>query len=355
MTIGIIGGSSQVGSSVAYYLKNYSDVNFKCFVRSSYSQVFFDLLNIAYEKFDINNSMELKHKLEECDTVLDFSFPTGQLSGIPDAIDNILTHVISSMQPGATFIYMSSIMAYGMDANEKFIRNTFFSHTPYAFIKRKAEARCLALGKKFGINAYNFRLGQVHGFLQSVNTSFREKLKDKKVVFIDGSPGDLTNTVFINTIAEAILNFSKEKHSPGTYTLVNNPQWTLTQLYEFYIKFYDIQTSLQFIPSFPNSTSLNFKSKVFGKLKKYRPLLESYFLIKFPKLSSRIKGKYRELEIANIVSSLKSGKIDYIDYNLLGRPDGKLIPLLNCGFDEVYEIEKTMESGYEALINMNRK
>src|SRR4029077_6136704 len=144
-------------------------------------------------------------------------------------------------------------------------------------------------------------LGQVHGFLQSVNTSFREKLHHNNIAFIDGKETDVTNTVFISSIAEAIIKFLKEDQNPGTYTLVSNPQWTLKQLYTYYVDFYNIPTTLQFVDPQPSIKKrfININS-ILSSLKKYSPLLETYVLMKIPSLSLKIKGKYRENEIRQI-------------------------------------------------------
>jgi hypothetical protein len=89
-------------------------------------------------------------------------------------------------------------------------------------LREKAEKKCLKMGRSYGVRTYNFRLGQVHGFLQSVNTSFREKLLKNNIAYIDGGQDDLTNTVFISTVSEAIIKFCKGNETPGTYTLISD-------------------------------------------------------------------------------------------------------------------------------------
>src|SRR4029077_18703572 len=113
---------------------------------------------------------------KECSIVVDFTLPSGELYSIPKSIDTIMENIISGLSGDQKYIYMSSIMAYGMPPAEKNIKSYLIPRSSYAFIKRKAETRPLQLGRKYKIKTYNFRLGQVHGFLQSVNTSFREKL-----------------------------------------------------------------------------------------------------------------------------------------------------------------------------------
>jgi nucleoside-diphosphate-sugar epimerase len=347
MKIGIIGSSSQVGASVAYYLKKYTEIEVICFVRSSYSKILFDVLGITTDYLDLHNKDELKQKLSDCNTVIDFTYPAGEIFSIPKSIDIVMGNIISALPKETVYIYMSSIMAYGMPPMEKNIKSYFVPHSSYAFIKRRAEKKCRSMGKKYGVKTYNFRLGQVHGFLQSVNSSFREKLNQNDIAFIDGDEYDLTNTIFINSIAEAIIKFSKADEAPGTYTLISNPQWTLGQLYNYYKEFYNIPTTLKFIPKRDSSKN------ILNSLKKYRPILETYILMNMPALSLSIKGKYRENEIRQIRNS-KYQNFTYLDYNLLGKPDRKIINDINSDYNTVFNLEKEMEKSYENMLNSRR-
>ena len=351
MKIGIIGGSSQVACSVSYYLKKYVDIEVVCFIRSSYSKIFFDLLNITVDFIDLNNKEDIKEKLANCNAIIDFTYPTGELFSISKSIEEIIEKIISSLPENQVYIYMSSIMAYGMPSSEKYIKNYFIPRSSYSYIKRKAEKKCLQMGNKYKIKAYNFRLGQTHGFLQSINTSFREKLLQNDIAFINGHDHELTNTVFINSIAEAIIKFCKGQEKPGTYTLISHPQWTLKQLYSYYLEFYKIPTVLKFIPK--KTTKKRGSFNVLKILKRYRSLLETYVLMKMPSLSLKIKGKYRINEI-KLLTDTNPQNFEYIDFNLLGTPNGQLIDEINSTYKTVFKLEKEMEDHYTRMIDLKR-
>ena len=68
--IGIIGASGQVGSSVAFFLQSEWKAEVTCFIRSNYSRIFFDLLQIPVEHIDLSNKEELREKLSKCDMIL---------------------------------------------------------------------------------------------------------------------------------------------------------------------------------------------------------------------------------------------------------------------------------------------
>jgi len=182
LKVAIFGASSQVGSSVAFYLKHFTAHQPFCFIRSKYSAVFFEMADITTIAADISDTALLREHLKDMDIVLDFTFPAGQVFQIPKLIAQNFESIISAMPAKAAFVHMSSIMAYGMPSEEKQLRSYTFPRASYGYTKREAEKNANKTGAKYGIKVFNFRLGQVHGFLQSVSSSFREKLSSGEPV-----------------------------------------------------------------------------------------------------------------------------------------------------------------------------
>lgn len=348
LRIAIVGSSSQVGSSVAFYLRHFTQHEPVCFIRSSYSSLFFDMLNINAVEVDISNTEELKKALQQIDIVADFSLPGGENFEIEKLIKKNIQLIISCMPSDAIYIYMSSIMAYGMPGGDKHLKEFKIPRALYGFIKRKAEKAARLTGAKYKIKTYNFRLGQVHGFLQSVSESFRDKLSAAKVAYLDGNETDLTNTIFISSLSEAIISCGLNEHKPSTYTLISYPQWTLSELYNFYIDYFSLNIILEYRPEIRKKSSI--KTKVINRVMKYRPLIEIYILTKFPKASIALKGKYRTGEMANVANA---GKVFYLDYNLLGTPGLPVIENINSSIDDIFQKEKLMENLYVTLLEKN--
>jgi nucleoside-diphosphate-sugar epimerase len=350
-TIGIFGASSQVGSSVALYLKKFPGIKTVCFIRSSYSQVFFELLDIDFQYIDFNNETELKEKIGSLDVILDFGYPAGQLHDILSLSKNNIGKTMQAMKSGGIYFYMSSIMAYGMPDNEKWIHNYTIPRTSYAYIKRSIEKFTSNTGRKTGIKIYNFRLGQVHGFLQSVNGSFRKKLADSNIALIDGEPCTPVNIIFIYPLCEAIIKCIEGIHPPGLYTLVSHPQWTLKELYEYYNQqAYHANTDLEFSPADAvkkNSRSL-FQRGI-DLVRPWRSMVETYILMKFPALTIAIKGRFRQNELLNQTKRVNA-KLEYIDFNLLGSPSFPVIPGLTTAPDKMLTIETETEAYYHSMI-----
>lgn len=349
MIIGIIGASSQVGSSLAFFFKRFTNYEVTCFVRSSYSEKFFDMLEIPYKQINLEDKIQLRKELKNFDVVLDFTYPTGQIYTIPDTIKSNINNIISSMAPGSTYIYMSSIMALGMPSERKYVKNFYIARTSYGYIKRLAEKVTFKYGRKYNIAAYNFRLGQVHGFLQSVNSSFREKLSQTQLAYIDGNSHEVTNTIFISSVANAIIRCAKKLELPGTYTLVSSPQWTLGDLYNYYLEYYNMDTTIQFIPAIRKAKKITISKSIFEIIKSRRYLFEIYLFMRAPLLSLKSKGKYRERNIMNAVNRQKY-PVQYIDFNFLGNPPSQKIDLINSEVGLVFNLEKEWEAFYQELI-----
>jgi len=351
MKIGIIGASSQVGSSLAFYLKHFTEITPVCFVRSSYSQVFFEMTGIEYKACDINDTVLLKEELSKLDAVVDCTYPSGQLYEIPHIIRQNIKSITAAMPAGKTFIYFSTIMAYGMPDEYKHVKNFGIARSTYAYIKRIAEKTVESETAKNKLRGFNFRLGQVHGFLQSVNTSYREKLYVNQFIKLDGAPGDKVNVIFIRSLAEAVIKAAKKEILPGKYSLVNNPQWNLEELYGYYKEYYHYNTPVVYSGKQHTSVKQSIKNKISNTVKQYRGVLESYYLTSRPALYKKIKGRFRSTNAAAATSGVENDP--YTDFHLLGTNPGKLVIGIECDKNAMMIIEKKMELLYNSFLEQN--
>ncbi|MBS1659720.1 MAG: NAD(P)-dependent oxidoreductase [Bacteroidetes bacterium] len=346
LKIGIVGASSQTGSSVAFFLQKFPDVEVTCFIRSSYSRIFFDLLKITCDSLDLNNADEAKQKLGQLDVVLDFSYPAGQLHEILSRSKDSIARTIAAMKKDSSYFYMSSIMAYGMPENDKNLKHWSIPRTSYAYIKRTIEGHTVAQGSKHGVKIYNFRLGQVHGFLQSVNGSFRKKLSDAPIARVDGNKEDSVNIIFIYTLCEAIVQCARGQHKPGLYTLVSSPQWTLEQLYGYYIDYYKLPATMEYVPGNQQKAKVSLVQWGLRLARPYRSVLETYLLMRMPGMAVKLKGSFRQSQLQQGGSEER----EYIDYNLLGAPSVQTIPGLTTDPARIKQIEKEFEEYYNSTL-----
>jgi len=349
-TIGILGASSQVGSSVALYLKKFPEVRVICFIRSDYSKIFFELFGIEYRKLEESDETASRAAFEPLDVILDFRYPAVQMHQILTRSKEDIGKTLAAMRPGTTYFYMSSIMAYGMPDEKKWIAHYRFPRSSYSYIKRALEKFTVQEGRKKGIHIYNYRLGQVHGFLQSVNGSFRKKLGETNVALIDGNPDDPVNTIFIYPLCEAIVSCVKGVHPPGLYTLVSEPQWTLFQLYDYYNREYcNGSVSLEFHPAVEGKPGRSPLQRMIDVARPYRALVETYVLMKLPSLAVTMKGKFRQGQLSGGKNRVYAD-MEYIDFNLLGVPPLQRIEGLTANPETIREREKEMEAYYLTTI-----
>src|SRR5438045_5784245 len=132
--------------------------------------------------------------------------------------------------------------------------------------------------------------------MQSVIESFVDKLSSVRVAYLDGKKTDLTNTIIISSLAEAIIACVSKQIKPSTYTLISYPQWTLYELYNYYLNRFSISTDIIYRPKRNHERNV-IKKIFFRKIKQYRAFIETYILTKLSGASISLKGKYRMLEI----------------------------------------------------------
>ena len=96
-----------------------------------------------------------------------------------------------------------------------------------------------------------------------------KKLSMRNVVLLDGGPVDLVNIIFIPTLAEAVIKAARKEILPAVYSLVNEPQWTLSQLYEYYIKYYSLHNEIVFSDTGKTSRPKKHNRSLMGYLRNF--------------------------------------------------------------------------------------
>jgi putative NADH-flavin reductase len=350
--IAILGSNGQVGAEVAAYLSLKQDVDVLCLVRSVYSAALFRVLAIPYAVFDPSKGNALSELLCDRDIVVDCTYPGAELPDIAQTIRRNMRVVFQSMRQGSTYIYMSSIMAFGMANGVRFVKRHAWCRTSYAYIKRSAEHHAQQAGRKHNIRVFNLRLGQVHGLLQGVTQEFKTSLKRPSLV-VEGDRSDLTTSVFAYPVSQAILNCGSGLVQPGLHTVVSSPQWTLGELFDYYLARYPACARIRF--GEPDETSGPQAAETFiGKaLVSKRDLLEAYVLLRFPSLFEVAKGSYRKRVVASDIGLLGQTE-ERVVSPLLGLVPGSCVADIGSSAEEVMQAEITMSDVLERSIALNR-
>lgn len=342
--IAILSGSSQVAFSVAIYLSYFKKAEITALSRDSkYSEPIYRLVGIVNKTIPTNLEV-LKLTLEEFDIIIDFSLPKSEFWDNKKILGEHYSNLFKCLPKDIPFIAISTQNAYGFRESDKYIRSRLTDwSSPYCSLKRFGEKKVLNLGKKYNVPTYNIRLGQVHGFLQSVSHRFCSDISDRSSIYIDGKGDDFTNILFISDIGESVLEILSRRWSSGTYSLISLPQWTQKDLYDYYIKWCNVKTKVNFIGSIKKSR-INLVGYLFNILIKHRGFIDVVILQNLPFVARKAKARHR---INMFRSKIKDPKVVF--NNLLGTPSLNIISNgTNSLPIEVYRDEKIM---YEMYIN----
>lgn len=291
-TIGIAGANGQVGTETCLYLRQWPDVRPVAICRSNLAGAFLRRFDIECRVGNLQDARQARELLAGCDVVVDFSLPSGIFAEMQPAIRSVVTNCIEQAPEGAVFVYGSSEMAYGMrQAPGEPFRSYLLSRTVYGASKRFGEGLAVRLGRRSGHPVYILRLGQVHGELQNVTQYLLGSLRPGPAYI----PDALSDTVFVYSIADALVQIARGQESPGKYTLVSTPQWRWLDVYAYYARRLGIDPHPILCP--PESNEVSLRSRLAGGLRSTvvgsRDIVSGYLLRWFPAIQWRLACEYR--------------------------------------------------------------
>tara|TARA_Y100000814_G_scaffold277458_1_gene238477 strand:- start:32 stop:1093 length:1062 start_codon:yes stop_codon:yes gene_type:complete len=290
--IAVIGANGQVGTEVCIHLKEIDDFEVIPICRSNSSTAFLRKIGLDCKVVDMEDSEQVREILTDIDIVIDFSYPKGTAKKVREMTRRIISNVLRYAPTDSLFIYMSSIVAFGVHSSSPWVRRHVFSHTPYGALKRYGERVTRFLGLFNRKKIYILRLGQVHGEMQSVGRKMEKEIENRHLS-IPFSGNVHSPTVFCSTISEAICSIVKGKEKPGRYTLVSNPEPTWRELYEFYARKEkkDLEITSSGYLGY-RSNLFDMKSIISSFMKRNREFIAAQILKLFPNLELRLSGKY---------------------------------------------------------------
>jgi nucleoside-diphosphate-sugar epimerase len=294
--IAVIGANGQVGTEVCLYLNQMNDVQVKPISRTELGSSFLRRCGLECYHGSVESESDAKRLLADCDLVADFSLIKGKAFQIRKTITTMVSNGIRFSPQKAQYVYISTVMAFGMSSKDVTFRKHLFSASVYGATKRYGEKLARKVGEKTGKSVYALRLGQVHGELQEDSRSIRNGLKDE-LTYV---PTDLSWTVFAFTIAEALANIAKGKERPGLYTMVSVPQWSWKDVHEFYCAQKGVVPNVVYEPPTNESQKDSKKSKMYNFLFKktkdvltpYREIIAGYILHAMPKIELKVSALY---------------------------------------------------------------
>ena len=157
------------GTEVCLYLKTYPEVRPVAVVRTSISGSLAGRLGIEVRVGAFGTESESRELLRDCDLVVDFSAPAGEVNDIRAHYERYVRQAVACAPEGARYVFISTINAFGMNPRFNRAKHYFLPHSIYAHTKRFAERLACRLGRQHRRAVYIFRLGHVHGALQRVS------------------------------------------------------------------------------------------------------------------------------------------------------------------------------------------
>ena len=311
-TIGILGANGQVGSEVCLFLSQMSGVRVIPICRTELSSAFLRQCGLECRHGTFDSPEATRNLLADCDLVIDCSLPKGRPSEIRASMTRLITNGIRFAPSNARFVYISTVMAFGVGGRDKFWRDHHVSRTIYGATKRYAERLCFRLGRRVGREVYILRLGQVHGQLQAASWGLLHGIRNE-VTYVPAGP---SWTVFAFTIAEALLNIALGKERPGLYTLVSSPQWSWKELHEFYCRRLGVRP--QIVEEECEDTARIWLGRVrslwtrlilnplLATLARNREIIAGNLLSVFPKLERRTAALYSRRSAAAQIAEARS-------------------------------------------------
>lgn len=351
VNIVILGANGQVGTEAALYLSMQHDVQITGMVRAQYGAILLQLAGIPWEVLDHRQISPAAAKVLSCaDAVVDCTFPSGQQQQLVPLIESNTSAVMQLMKKDAVFIHSSSISAFGMPNNSPELKNYRFARTGYAKVKRLAEQRITQLGRQHAVRTAHLRLGQVHGVLQSVSRQIFSAIERGGLTAM-GTPDSLCNIAFAHSVAEAYKQAAFGRLSDGQIeTVVSNPQWSLTKLYDTYQQLAGRDFKVTYRLDAKPSSRSSFLGRVVRLATPFRSILESQVLPLFPRMVPRLKGEYRVQAVhrdRNVErTSFESAPL----FNLIGAVPSTIVEKTRSSPEETIVAYRQIEARLEAAL-----
>lgn len=221
--VAVLGANGQVGSETCLFLRLQHQIEVVPISRSVAGSALLRRCGFSCRHGAISSTADAQQLLGDCAAVVDFSLPKGRTGQVRQTMRTIIESCMAEGTDIKNYIYMSTVSVYRLARHEPIIRT-------YQLVKRYAETRAKKAAARHAKHLWVFRLGQVHGELQAVSRNLRRTIRDGDVTV----PVGPSNTIFVFSIAEAIVSALNRVDPPGVYAAVSSPPWTWRDIHEYY-------------------------------------------------------------------------------------------------------------------------
>lgn len=227
MRVAVLGANGQVGAELCLLLARQEKVEVVPVCRNRMGSAFLRFSGLACRHGDPADPLEAHRLFGDCDVIANLALANLQNYREARELHNdMIGNVARFSRHTGKHIYFSTMSVYG-DArmHERMVFPGLYGREKY-----RCEKVARAAGKKYGLDTVIFRLGHVCGELQGITREIREWIAHPPILVPDLDRA--SNTVHVATIADAILKVAAGTVEPGTYDLMNRPQWSWKEVFE---------------------------------------------------------------------------------------------------------------------------
>jgi nucleoside-diphosphate-sugar epimerase len=247
--IAVIGANGQVGAEVCLLLAA-RGADVVPIARNRFGSAFLRYHGLPCRHGLVADPAQAARLLGDCDVVVNLTLAS--IVGRPAEARRInralAENAARGSAPGARIVHCSTIEVYGDHRPGPRIR----WRNAYGREKRTGERRAVRAGRRLGREVYVVRLGHVCGEHQNITRLIREHVASRPVRIprIDRP----SNCVYTATIVDAILKIAAGHESPGTYDLLNRPQWSWRAVFSYEAQRTGRTAEFELVPDRPRAT-----------------------------------------------------------------------------------------------------
>ena len=299
--VAIIGANGQVGAEVCLFLKAMGKIEPVAITRSSYSTALLRRIGIECRVGQFSSIEQGRKLLKDCDAVFDLSWPMGASPAETKKVISLhLERVFDSLGDIKCYIFASTTSVYKIDSSQPFYRW-------YGASKRYAERQARKLACRTGCSLYVLRLGQVHGEMQSCSLNILEGLHEGVKVRLPDIP---SYSIFVFSVAEALINIMGGMEKPGIYTLVSTPAWSWKEVVLWFAETKSVNCEIALYPfqstglmkSIGNAFIIKVRGIIFNLALFYKDLISAVLSTLSEDLEKKYRHQYSVKQAKNEIS-----------------------------------------------------
>lgn len=231
MKLGIVGGNSHVGTELCFIFRNFG-IESVPILRNDLGATFLRYHGFQCRIGDVSDSEAAQRTLNDIDVVVVAAYDTKWGKEGRETNMRIVSHSVKFSAKASKIVYLSSIRAYSRQVDRTTPR--WWMAPAHDREKRHLESHLRRESGRYAKDSTSLRCGHVFGKNQLRTAQLINKLSlgGKMKADVDGA--SLSNVVHTVTIADAILACAHRTGLQSMYSLVNHPQWSWREVFDYY-------------------------------------------------------------------------------------------------------------------------